>query len=51
MLPFITFVALLLVSQFASAATVTYNWNVGWINANPDGKLVRYVKKAAESFS
>jgi iron transport multicopper oxidase len=27
----------------AQAATVTYNWNIGWINANPDDRAVRPV--------
>lgn len=42
MLSFITSIALLLLAPFASATTVTYNWDVSWINANPDGRLVRY---------
>lgn len=38
-----SFLSLLLFSQPISAALVSYDWNVGWINANPDGRLVRPV--------
>lgn len=27
----------------ASAATVTYDWNIGWVTANPDGQYERPV--------
>src|SRR5258705_13045263 len=40
MIPFL--VALLLSSHLAVAKVVTYNWNLGWITANPDG-IVRPV--------
>lgn len=29
--------------QSALAATVTYNWNINWVSANPDGELTRPV--------
>jgi iron transport multicopper oxidase len=40
MIPFL--LALLLSSHLAVAKVVTYNWNLGWITANPDG-IVRPV--------
>jgi iron transport multicopper oxidase len=30
-------------AQIALAATVTYNWDITWVEANPDGKLKRPV--------
>jgi iron transport multicopper oxidase len=32
-----SFFALSLIVPFALAKTVTYNWNVGWVTACPDG--------------
>ena len=29
--------------QFALAATVTYEWDITWVEANPDGALLRPV--------
>lgn len=31
-----------IISTCVQAVTTTYNWDVSWINANPDGKAVRY---------
>jgi hypothetical protein len=28
-------------SPFSYAAVVTYNWDIGWITANPDGEFIR----------
>jgi hypothetical protein len=33
----------LLFAATTLAKTVTFNWNLGWINANPDGRLERPV--------
>lgn len=30
-------------AQAALAATVTYNWDITWVEANPDGALERPV--------
>jgi hypothetical protein len=30
-------------AQNALVATVTYNWDITWVNANPDGALERPV--------
>jgi hypothetical protein len=30
-------------AQAALAATVTYNWDITWVNANPDGAFERPV--------
>ena len=30
-------------AQATIAATVTYNWDITWVNANPDGLLQRPV--------
>lgn len=34
---------LLALASTSLAATVTYNWNITWVSANPDGKQVRPV--------
>ena len=35
------FFKLLVVTKLAFAATVTYDWNITWVNVNPDGRQVR----------
>ena len=42
-LSFTSFLALGLSLQSALAATVTYNWDINWVSANPDGELTRPV--------
>jgi iron transport multicopper oxidase len=37
------FLALSLCLQTILAKTVTYNWTIAWVSANPDGELVRPV--------
>jgi iron transport multicopper oxidase len=34
---------LALCTQAATAGTVIYDWNIGWVNANPDGMAERPV--------
>jgi iron transport multicopper oxidase len=36
-------ISLLLLATFSHAATVTYDFNVSWITANPDGAFTRSV--------
>ena len=43
MLSIQSFLIICVLLHNAWAATVTYNWNIGWINANPDGRAVRPV--------
>lgn len=38
-----SFLPLLALAQMAAAATVTYNWDITWVNANPDGATTRPV--------
>ena len=33
--------SVVILSRTILAATVTYNWSVGWTSANPDGKTTR----------
>jgi iron transport multicopper oxidase len=40
---FLSLLTPLLLTQAAIAATVTYNWDVGWISYNPDNRAVRPV--------
>ena len=35
--------SLLVLAHTAVAATVTYNWDITWVNANPDGAMMRPV--------
>ena len=37
------FLAVFLGFRYTLAATVTYNWDLTWVLANPDGRLVRPV--------
>ncbi len=36
-------ISILAIAQVALAATVTYNWDITWVTANPDGALARPV--------
>jgi iron transport multicopper oxidase len=40
---FLAPISLLLLATFSHAATVTYDFNVSWITANPDGAFTRSV--------
>ena len=44
MAPLYTFISYLALAQSALAATVTLNWDIGYVNGiNPDGELSRRV--------
>ena len=38
-----SFLPLVALVQMAVAATVTYNWDLTWVTANPDGAMARPV--------
>lgn len=38
-----SFISLLVLAHMAVAGTVTYNWDITWVMANPDGAMMRPV--------
>lgn len=39
----LSFISLLALVHMAAAATLTYNWDITWVMANPDGAMMRPV--------